>query len=132
MQDNRGVLVTKICARCKILKPVTEFYPRRTLDGRPFSYCKHCANIVSRDRRDAKRKLLRESALVFVREQLKQGGVANFQRLPRVARIALLDALDVPSRSVTEIARLAGCSEGTVYRHRRDRFIRGAARATQQ
>lgn len=125
MSTDRGVLtsITKRCARCNEEKTVAEFYPRRSLDGRPFSYCKSCVHDVTRDRRVHRQDRLVTAGRRMAQELVASGEPIDFGSLPRAARTRIIELLDVPGRSASDVAARAGCSVGTVYRHRRDRVI---------
>lgn len=125
MSADRGVLTPdeKRCARCQAVKPVSEYYPRRTLDGRPFSYCKVCVTSVTSDRHRQRQERLAASGRRLAEELVGNDLPIEYAHLPRAARIRVLELLDTPGRSVQEVAARAGCSTGTVYRHRRDHMI---------
>ena len=126
MSRDSGVLTVQVkqCARCSTVKPITEYYPRKNLDGRPASYCKLCVKTVARARIIARKARVNEVGLAYVRDKISGGEPIDFHALPIVARAELLRLLDIPGRSVAAVAQRAGCSEGTVYRHRRERFVR--------
>jgi DNA-directed RNA polymerase specialized sigma24 family protein len=125
MSTDRGVLTPdeKRCARCQVVKPLDEYYPRRSLDGRPFSYCKVCVTDITSDRHRHRQERLAASGRRMAEELVASDLAIEYSQLPRAARIRVLELLDTPGRSVQEVAARAGCSTGTVYRHRRDRMI---------
>lgn len=125
MSTDRGVLTpdTKRCARCLAVKPVSEYYPRRTLDGRPFSYCKTCVLDVTRDRHVRRQRRLDEVGRRLANELVVSGKPIDFPKLPRAARTYVIELLDTPGRAAQDVADRAGCSLGTVYRHRNNRLI---------
>ena len=129
MSEHVGVLsgVRKTCTQCGERKDAADFYRRKAgvhTEGNLSSYCKACSSETSRRMRartaEAADARAREYALRLVAGE----PYADFRSLPRAVRVHLLGFLDTPGRSVQEVASLAGCSLGTVYRHRSDQAVR--------
>lgn len=125
MSEDRGVLTSEVkrCARCLKVKCVTEFYPRRKAGQTLYSYCKICAREVARTRSHVvRRNHIRKSR--DIAQQLVSSGarITAFQSYPLAVRKHLIELLDVPGRTVAEVAKRAGCANNTVYRYRRERL----------
>jgi len=134
MPGDRGVLaphpiafadtITRRCARCHRDQPPSEFYARHAGEPPTSSYCKTCTAVVTHARWRRRRSEIEAAAVVRAVELVSSGAAIDFAHEPIAVRFALIELLDIPGRTVPEVAARAGCSTGTIYRHRRERMVR--------
>ena len=126
MQDGSGVLV-KRCGHCLEQLPYDRFYRRtKSSNSRLSSYCNRCVVSTSLARRQMMRKIRDERATLDIADALRRGAPINFEALSHKTRRDLLDTLDTAGASAKSVARRAGCTTMTVYRHRQARKLRNA------
>lgn len=128
MQNGGPVLVQR-CPKCMRQLPLGSFYRRYKQSDKLSSYCSECVRAVLSDRRDRLRKIHDERTMADVTDALREGAPIDFGALTRNTRRELLDTLDTPGTAAASIAVRVGCSTVTVYRHRRERKMRGAGRS---
>jgi len=66
--------VSKVCARCKILLPLSEYYFR---NGKPHSYCKECIAKTASEHRPLAQQIPKDVSEIAAIDYLKSHGIPS-------------------------------------------------------